>query len=38
VFGMFFMVPNAKDVKNTLISKHTLVKIKDSFLPLALKG
>lgn len=38
VFGMFFMVPNAKDVNNTLISKHTLVKIKDSFLPLALKG
>ena len=38
VFGMFFMVPNTQGVKSKLMSKHTLVLIKDSFLPLALKS
>ncbi|OUS25062.1 hypothetical protein A9Q99_22715 [Gammaproteobacteria bacterium 45_16_T64] len=36
--GLFFIAPNTQGVKNTLLSKHTFVQIKDSFLPLALKS
>ncbi len=35
---IFLMAPNTQGVKSTLLSKHTFVKIKESFLPLALKS